>query len=347
MISLLLIGTFFIVACLFIAQPWFARKNVFFGVVFANDQVRNHPTAQKIMRRYLIESIGTALILLVLLIVARLFSSRELVLAIACNLIFFALLALETLLFIRGNTGMRRLKKQLQPNPQLSTNKISVAIGRNARENVLPLRWLLLLLPFFIATLVVACFGYPYMPDSIPVHFGLTGPDRWAAKSWLTVLNPVFFQLIFGALILFVRRAPASVKGNPNAAPGYAAYRKMLNLILILFCLATQSIFFLMVASPLLHVHYVWFLIIGVLDFGLMFAMFLIHARFVRRKTASGSILDDDDKWIGGIFYFNRSDPSLFIEKRVGIGYTVNMARPVVWIALALIVTSVVLFSLY
>jgi len=37
--------------------------------------------------------------------------------------------------------------------------------------------------------------------------------------------------------------------------------------------------------------------------------------------------VDDDEYW-GACFYSNPNDPSLFVEKRVGIGTTINMANP-------------------
>lgn len=35
--------------------------------------------------------------------------------------------------------------------------------------------------------------------------------------------------------------------------------------------------------------------------------------------------------------YYNADDPSVWVEKRVGVGYTVNFARPMAWVMLALI----------
>ena len=43
----------------------------------------------------------------------------------------------------------------------------------------------------------------------------------------------------------------------------------------------------------------------------------------------SNLLKDDDDNWILGMFYFNPSDKRLNVEKRVGVGITVNMAHPV------------------
>ncbi len=46
-----------------------------------------------------------------------------------------------------------------------------------------------------------------------------------------------------------------------------------------------------------------------------------------------------DRCWKAGIFYVNPADPALFVEKRVGIGYTLNFGNPWSWIMLVLIVT--------
>jgi uncharacterized membrane protein len=50
----------------------------------------------------------------------------------------------------------------------------------------------------------------------------------------------------------------------------------------------------------------------------------------------------DDSYWKMGAFYFNKDDPSIFVEKRFGIGYTLNFANPVGWIVMAGIVIVII-----
>ena len=59
------------------------------------------------------------------------------------------------------------------------------------------------------------------------------------------------------------------------------------------------------------------------------------------RKETSIEV-DDDDKWIFGMFYYNKSDRRLNVEKRVGIGATVNMAHPVGKVIGALIIATLI-----
>lgn len=43
-----------------------------------------------------------------------------------------------------------------------------------------------------------------------------------------------------------------------------------------------------------------------------------------------------DEGWRGA-FYANPKDPSLFVRKRLGIGYTLNFSNPWSWVVLAII----------
>lgn len=45
-----------------------------------------------------------------------------------------------------------------------------------------------------------------------------------------------------------------------------------------------------------------------------------------------------DSCWKWGLFYYNPDDPALMVEKRFGVGYTMNMAHPAGWIVLAVAV---------
>ena len=53
-----------------------------------------------------------------------------------------------------------------------------------------------------------------------------------------------------------------------------------------------------------------------------------------RKGTSEDSVIsrDDDKYWKLGMFYYNKEDPTLFIEKRFGIGWTNNWARPMSWV---------------
>lgn len=53
-----------------------------------------------------------------------------------------------------------------------------------------------------------------------------------------------------------------------------------------------------------------------------------------------------DRYWKAGLFYVNPDDPALFIEKRFGVGYTINFGRPASWVILAAIALLPVIIGL-
>ncbi|MDH6576497.1 DUF5808 domain-containing protein [Kitasatospora sp. MAP5-34] len=54
-----------------------------------------------------------------------------------------------------------------------------------------------------------------------------------------------------------------------------------------------------------------------------------------RPSTTAVANRDDDRHWRAGIFYVNRDDVTVFVPKRFGVGWTVNLGRPAGWLAVA------------
>ena len=56
-----------------------------------------------------------------------------------------------------------------------------------------------------------------------------------------------------------------------------------------------------------------------------------VKLRKMREKLTKGSgvgaIVDEDDKWIGGMIYYNPNDSRLIVNERVGMNTTLNLAR--------------------
>ena len=48
-----------------------------------------------------------------------------------------------------------------------------------------------------------------------------------------------------------------------------------------------------------------------------------------------------DSRWILGRLYFDRRDPALFVERRLGLGYTFNLGNPWSWLVMAVYAVAV------
>jgi len=63
-------------------------------------------------------------------------------------------------------------------------------------------------------------------------------------------------------------------------------------------------------------------------------------------KKSDGEVIrrDDDKYWKWGVYYVNRDDPALFVEKRFGVGFTINFGRPA---AILLLVGLIALIAVF
>lgn len=56
------------------------------------------------------------------------------------------------------------------------------------------------------------------------------------------------------------------------------------------------------------------------------------------QSTQSKAVADDDSHWILGVIYCNKDDPSIFVEKRFGMGYTINIGNKAGWLVVIAII---------
>ena len=64
------------------------------------------------------------------------------------------------------------------------------------------------------------------------------------------------------------------------------------------------------------------------------------NLKSTKPSTASYANKDDDDFYKLGVFYYNPNDPSIFVEKRFGIGWSLNFGNKVAMIFLVLILIA-------
>ncbi|TGY42668.1 hypothetical protein E5347_07610 [Clostridium sartagoforme] len=73
-------------------------------------------------------------------------------------------------------------------------------------------------------------------------------------------------------------------------------------------------------------------ILIAIIMIGFLIVIILMGSkgrRSIDKENTEEEVYNNDDKyWVLGMFYYNRNDPSFMIEKRAGIGYTVNFGNP-------------------
>jgi uncharacterized membrane protein len=226
------------------------------------------------------------------------------------------------------------------------------------RPAALPGGWPLHAGPFvlLIAAALYLQSHWSSLPERFPIHWGFDGrPNGWATRSLAGVYGLLFIAVLtVGTIALLAaltqrRSRPVQVAGAPAQAE--RRYRRTVGWLLvaveyqITFAFLWGALFPLFQSPPyrLTQAPFVGALLIGSVVVVLLLAAILTSmgqggtrlAHLPAPGTAPIGDRTPDACWKGGIFYVNPDDPALFIEKRFGIGYTLNFAHPTAWLLMA------------
>lgn len=318
-------------------MPGLTRRDVFFGVTVAPD-ARATPAGRRILARYRAAVAALTLLALALLAAAYAFLPDD-VLArpwVSLGVIAVALLVLVP--YLPAHLAARRLAA-----PRDATASAAAAPTAELRPrrygDYVPWLWELLPLVLIAATAAYLASQYAAAPDIIPTHYDINGrPNAYAPKSVSSFFALVWTQLFLELLLTAVSVLIVGAKSVPGQAD--TRFRRMW--IRALFGLKTLTIAFLgmlaaiiaaNVNSPTLGPGV--YLITTVVYLVVVLAGVLVLALRTgqggsRLGTPAETAIDrtDDRYWIGGIVYVNRDDPAVVVERRFGIGWTLNLGNP-------------------
>jgi len=177
------------------------------------------------------------------------------------------------------------------------------------------------------------------IPARFPVHFNFRGPDRWVDRSPRTIYGLALTSALL-CLIMILTRYGMLYRSRRVAVSGAWAQAEARFRNVVLWLLIVVEYY--MVAVP-------WVILfsvdqgIQVLSVGMaiMAAVAVVVLIWMGQggarlapMTPGGPAGDrtPDSCWKWGLFYINPRDPALFVEKRFGIGYTINLGNRWSWI---------------
>ncbi len=220
------------------------------------------------------------------------------------------------------------------------------------RQIRVPGRWIGELLPLGIlgGTAAVLRANWERIPQRFPVHWGIDGrPNGWSTRTAGGVYGPLMIGAATIALLVVmiwgIVRWTRRVHVTGTAAEAdVARERRYLQLLLFseYVIAAILSWTALLPLRPLGQQSPSPFV-----PLGMLVALFLVLLLIVVRTPAvpapaeGGRPVGDrteDRYWKAGVFYVNPQDPALLVEKRFGVGYTINLGHWIAWLILAAII---------
>jgi uncharacterized membrane protein len=199
------------------------------------------------------------------------------------------------------------------------------------------------------ATALYLRANWDRLPVRVPVHWGIDGtPNGWADRTWHGVYGPLFVTALISVFIILM--AEAILHASPRArVSGTEAWTRRFRRAALLLMVAgvwavsaMTSAFALMplfrdVSRPLASVR--------IIPAVMLLSLAPFMWQLVRAVRAPGSRSDGtpDACWKFGLFYYNPDDSALVVEKRFGVGYTLNFGNRTMWWILGLAALALLL----
>ena len=191
------------------------------------------------------------------------------------------------------------------------------------------------------------------LPARFPLDWGFKGPDRWVATSTTTVVGllavyAMASMLPAGAawgIIEWSRRISTSRGGSASER---WFRRRIAQMLIVIGILVTLPAWFALLKPPAIIMG-IWSVVFAVLV--VAFTASLLRAgqggsRRAGPAAAAGGDRTPDACWKWGLIYVNQADPSILVEKRFGVGYTLNFGNRWTWVLLAFVLAPVAVGAL-
>jgi uncharacterized membrane protein len=330
----------FLVGGILILFPRITRKGLLFGV-YVGEKFAQSEAAQKLLRAW---DRGCVAVMVSALLVGLVGSVAGH--AVAGNLIGTSVLLLGgVVLYFRWYAKVKALPRP-DVTRQAERATAALQVGKPNGEAFAKIT-LVICFVVALATVVYAWVSYQAMPDRIPTPSKILGPaDSWTDKSFVAVMYGPSWNLVlsslFALLALIIATGKRSLREGPGgrSAEAQDAFRATnakvfsgtaLFVCALLTVYSVQCIRMALGETESLGPG-IWCIMVSMIVFALA-SLILIFRHYgqggalIEQSSAGGELtggLADNAHWICGILYINREDPSMIIENRFGIGYTMN-----------------------
>ncbi|GIO44280.1 DUF1648 domain-containing protein [Paenibacillus apis] len=339
-------------------MPYLTRETVSFGISISEEIYRSEPV-RRMRKNYALISLLLYGLLYLICAFALLRSGHQdrLEESIWLPLFIFLLIALSSGLFLYFHVKMKQLKRTL---PATAKAKSILTVDTKYRQNKLAVsnHWFWLHAALIAGSVVYMLANYDRIPGQIALKYDFQGNIvESAAKSYGTVFSLNAAQLMMLLLFLFINWSIQHSKqqtyaGDPERSIRQSSiFRHRWSVFSLLSSFMTIGLFSFLQLNMIepMHTNVMMSVSLAIPLFVVLFAIILSFltgqgGSRIKRPAKGSSVqpVDDDHLWKLGVFYYNPSDPSVFVEKRSGIGWTINHAHPAAWTIVGVILIIVI-----
>lgn len=330
------IPTLFLLYIMIYFTQALSGKRQFYGVSLNSDYFTNDEFKKLDKKFKVLVTIGFLIFSLITLICIYILKAYE----VATILPMLGFCLYQFFVFIYIHNKVKLLKKELSvklSNIDLEKTRLILDTDFiNDKNRIIKRYSILLMIPFVITVLmgIYTLTQYNNLPDIIPTHWGPSGAaDDFSEKSLLSVGGIVLMSVGVGFIIYVSSVASLKSRGKLNindiedSKIAHLHYLKKFALTFLVLDIACQIMFVAIliatVNSSNINPIIMWACTIAII-ISAIYQTYLYYKSPSKSKNAVYTVDDEDSFWIFGTIYNNPNDPSLFVQKRFGVGWTVN-----------------------
>ncbi|GFZ32250.1 membrane protein [Clostridium zeae] len=365
LMSALIVGLLYIT---FLLTPKMTRKDIIFGIVIPLDRTKDKEIEAATQSYYVNITIFTAVMAVLYFIVQNIIFTNPVTLIAVIFIVIFGYF----LIFLKANNRVKVYKAQ---NNLLANKKqvvyVNTEMSRKLRNTaVLSSYWFIIPAIIAISNLILPLMKYDELPSKIGIHWNIYGvADNFIEKSVGAVITNGMMTVILVGILAFVNYSIAISKNKIDAAQPMSSSQKLykfkrfnsimifsltvlLSSLITLFNLNSLNI----ISVNLGKITPVLIAVFVLIIFVPTFLTFKLGQGGSNLKTSTNeevdntvSNIDDDIFWKLGSIYYNPNDPSLFVEKRFGVGWTLNFGNKiaiVISVGLLILILAMSIFPL-
>lgn len=333
------IPTLFLLYIIIYFTQALSGKRQFYGVSLNSDYFTKDEFKALDKKFKLLVSLGFIIFTIITLIFIYIFKAYEL------SSIFpiLAFCLYQFAIFVYIHNKVKALKKDLSIDiKDLELEKTCLVLDTdfiNKKNRIIKKYSILFIIPVVVTVLmgIYTLTQYNSMPDIIPTHWDITGKaDAFSKKSFVTVLGPIIMSVGIGVIVCVSSIYSLKTRGKLNTDNILESKKLHLNhlkkfaLTFFVLNLSCQVLFITMLiataSASKINVFVMWTCTI-LLILAAIYQTYLYYKSPNKSKIAVYSVDDDDNNWLLGTFYNNPNDPSLFVQKRFGVGWTINIGN--------------------
>lgn len=320
-------------------MPGLTRQQLLFGVTVPAG-AHESPAGRGIIARYRVAVLAVTLFAAIGLAALYAFVSDGFWASVLPSLLVLLAVCAYSIPYLFAYAASRRLAATLAPSAAGDALTLPVTEERPiGYGDFVPWVWETLPLAIIAATVGYLAAHYPDAPDRIATHFDAAGhANGFADKSILTYFALVWSQIALEALLLALAVLVAHARAVSGAASSrfralWLRYLYGLRVLMLAFSGGIAIVVALSANGTPTGTEWILPAAVALVAFVLGGAL-LLALRTGQGGARLGPVAEtgtdhmDDRYWKLGAIYVNPHDPSIFVERRFGIGWTINLGNP-------------------